>query len=145
VSRVGSPSVPGLRSGLSGAVVAVLEEPIHGGEPASTGVAPAVRKGRGWGSEPRVSHTGLFGQVKRPGGAAPGGGEDLMKMLEPEVWKAGVRGKEAKILYTSFLNMYDGLEEPSLAVQRWAIGGRIGPGLRRSWLGSEPRPGDTGF
>jgi hypothetical protein len=54
------------------------------------------------GREPGILCTCLFEQVKRPGGAVPGGGEDLKKRLDPEVRKGGVRGKDAKILYIWF-------------------------------------------
>jgi hypothetical protein len=81
--------------------VAVLEEPFHDGEEASTGRDPEARKGRSRRKEPRILYTGLFEQIKRPGGAVPGGGEDLKKRLDREPRKGGVRGKDAKDLYTS--------------------------------------------
>ena len=90
-------------------------------------------------------YTGLFEQVKRPGGAVAGGGEGLHKRLDPGPRKGSVRGKDAKVLYTSFFE------------QVWRSGGtvssgvgasdrgRIEKGSRRPRLGRDQRPGDRCF
>jgi hypothetical protein len=57
--------------------VVVLEEPSHGGEEASNALDPEAREGRGWGRELVVVYSSPFEQVKRPGGAVLGGGEDI--------------------------------------------------------------------
>jgi hypothetical protein len=50
---------------------------VHGGEKASHRLDPEAGKGRDWGREPAVVYTRLFEQVKRPGGAVAGDGEDI--------------------------------------------------------------------
>ena len=80
--------------------MAVLEEPIHCGDQASTGVDPEARKSRGWGREPGALYIGLFEQVKRPGGAVSGGGEDFLMGLIRGLRKGVFEGKDADGLYT---------------------------------------------
>ena len=65
---------------------------VHGGARESNGRDPEARKGRGGGREPEILYIGLFEQVKRPGGAVPGGGEDFLILLYPQVRSRFLKG-----------------------------------------------------
>lgn len=76
-------------------------------------------------------YTSYFEQVERPGGAVPGGGEDLEKRLDPEPRKGGVRGKDAKGLYTSSFE------------QIWRSGGTVPSGVGLTDRGQDQKGLET--
>jgi hypothetical protein len=102
--------------------VAVLEDPFPGGAREYNRGDLEARKGRGWGTESVAMYTSSFEQVKRPGGAVRGGGEDLKKRLDLGSREGLGRRRKAEVVYTGFLE------------QVWRPGGTV-PAVQKRTMG----------